>query len=459
MSLELNKVAAAVLTGGIVAMLSGFVAGKLYHPETLEEPAYKIALPDSGGEKEEAPKKQSILPLIASADVEAGKKQTSKCSACHTFTEGGADGVGPNLWNIVGSEPAHVAGYSFSDALLKLKDEGKNWDYKNLSDFLEDPKGYAPGTKMAFAGLRKIDQRADLIAYLRTLSSSPVPLPPKEEAAKPEDGADEKAEGATDTASVEAPKAEETKAGEEPKAEEAPAAAAEAPKAEDSSTAAAEAPKSEEPKAEEAAEAPKAEESTTAAAEAPKAEETTTAATAEAPKTEETATAAEAPKADETETVSAEAPKAEEAAASEAPKEEAAAAATGAAASGGEPQSELGKLLANADIDQGKKVARKCSACHTFEEGGKNRVGPNLYGIIGKVAGEGDGFKFSKAMAAKGAEGYTWTYEHLDQYLANPREAIPGNKMTFPGLKKPQDRADVIAYIRSLAKDPPPLPN
>ncbi|MEQ8654904.1 MAG: cytochrome c family protein [Kiloniellales bacterium] len=441
MSLEMNKVAAAVLTGGIVAMLSGFVAGKLYHPETLEEPAYKIALPEGSGEKPKAPKEESILPLLASANVEAGKKQTSKCAACHTFTEGGADGVGPNLWGIVGSEPAHVAGYSFSDALLKLKDEGKTWNYTHLNDFLTDPKGYAPGTKMAFAGLRKIDQRADVIAYLRTLSSSPVPLPSKEEIEAVEGksgGEEEKTEATTDdttkTAAAEAPKAQDTKTEK--------AATAEAPKAEDEKAAAAEAPKAEDEKAA-AAEAPKAEDEKAAAAEAPKAED-------------EKAAAAEAPKAEESQTASTDAPKAEEAVASEAPKEEAAAA---AAPPAGEPQSELGKLLANADIEKGKKVARKCTACHTFDEGGKNRVGPNLYGVIGKVAGEGDGYKFSKAMAAKGAEGYTWTYEHLDQYLENPRKAIPGNKMTFPGLKKEQDRADVIAYIRSLAKDPPPLPN
>ncbi len=445
MSLEMNKVAAAVLTGGIVAMLSGFVAGKLYHPETLEEPAYKIALPDTGGEKEKAPKEESILPLIASADVEAGKKQTSKCSACHTFTEGGANGVGPNLWGIVGSEPASVAGFSFSDALQNLKSEGKKWDYKDLDAFLADPKGYAPGTKMAFAGLRKIDQRADVIAYLRTLSTSPVPLPSKEETEKA-DGDDTKkteAEGAssdaTETASAEAPKAEETKAAEEPKAEETTAAAT--PKAEDKA-AAEDAPKAEDKAA--AEEAPKTEEAATAAADAPKADEGDTAAAA-------------APKAEESKSASAEAPKADEKAAAEAPKEEQVAAAP--AAAGGESESELGKLLAGADIDKGKKVARKCTACHTFDEGGKNRVGPNLYGIIGKTAGEGEGYKFSKAMAAKGAEGYTWTYQHLDDYLANPRKAIPGNKMTFPGLKKPQDRADVIAYIRSLAKDPPPLPN
>ncbi len=398
MSLEINKVAAAVLTGGIVAMLSGFVAGKLYHPETLEEPAYKIALPEGGGDKPEAPKEESIIPLLASADVEAGKKQTAKCAACHSFDEGGATKVGPNLYGIVGTEHASVPGFQFSDALQKLKSEGKKWNYVDLNDFLKDPRGYAPGTKMVFAGLKKIDQRADVIAYLRTLSANPVPLPSKEEveaieqkdadkdAQKTEADSDDKS-GETKTASVEAPKAEE-----------------------------------------------------------PEAEETTTAATTE-PRAEET-------KAEGSETASTEAPKVDETKSVEAPKAEATqTAAVATTATGDSGGSELGKLLAAADVAKGKKVARKCNACHTFEEGGKNKVGPNLYDVIGKVAGESEGYKFSKAMAAEGAKGYTWTYEHLDAYLANPKKAIPGNKMTFPGMRKPQDRADVIAYIRSLSKD------
>ncbi len=441
MSLEMNKVAAAVLTGGIVAMLSGFVAGKLYHPETLEEPVYKVALPEGAGGKEEAPKEESILPLLASADVEAGKKESAKCSACHSFDEGGATKVGPNLWGIVGSEPAHVAGFNFSDALQKLNSEGKKWDYVNLSDFLKDPKGYAPGTIMQFNGVRKIKARANLIAYLRTLSNDPVPLPTKEEIEAVE-GKDEtkktEAEGAsgeeTQTAAAAPAKSDETAEApkaEEPKAEESTAAKAEEPKAEESTEAKAEEPKAEETVAATSTEAPKAEEAKT---EEPKAEEASTAAAPKAEEETKTASAAEAPKAGDTQTA-------------------AAATAAGGAAS------ELGKLLANADVDKGKKVARKCTACHTFEEGGKNKVGPNLYNIIGKTAGEGDGYKFSKALAAKGAEGYTWTYQHLDDYLANPKKAIPGNKMTFPGLKKPQDRADVIAYIRSLASDAPPLPN
>ncbi len=494
MSLEMNKVAAAVLTGGIVAMLSGFVASTLYHPETLEEPAYKIALPEGTGEgKPEEPKQQSILPLLASASVEAGQKATAKCSACHSFDEGGANKVGPNLWGIVGSEPAEVPGFQFSDALEKLKSEGKKWDYTNLDHFLTSPSSYAPGTKMTFAGIKKIDQRADVIAYLRTLSGSPVPLPSKEEieALEKKDGEPEQkteAEGAkgeeTKTASASGATGEEAKAAEEPKTEETTTAAAatsepeatgeakaaEEPKTEETTTAAAttsepeatgEAKTGEEPKAEEtqSAEAQSAETQSAetqsadsgSSAEEPKTE--TAATDTSAGGTSETAAAGEA-KADESQTASTDAAGAAtgESATAETATQTAAAATT-------EGGSELGKLLANADVDQGKKVARKCSACHTFEEGGKNRVGPNLYGIIGSLAGEVEGYKFSKAMAEKGEEGFTWTYQNLDDYLANPKQFMPGNKMTFPGLKDAQERADVIAYIRSLAKDPPPLPN
>jgi len=181
MSQEINKIAGAILTGGVVAMLSGFVAGKLYHPKTLDEPAYRVALPDEGGTKPEKPKEESILPLLASADVEAGKSATRACAACHSFDEGGPNKVGPNLWGIVDSEPASVAGYTFSPALEKLKTEGKKWTYADLDHFLKDPKDYAPGTKMTYNGMKRLQQRADVIAYLRTLSSNPAPLPTKEQ--------------------------------------------------------------------------------------------------------------------------------------------------------------------------------------------------------------------------------------------------------------------------------------
>jgi len=114
----------------------------------------------------------------------------------------------------------------------------------------------------------------------------------------------------------------------------------------------------------------------------------------------------------------------------------------------------IGPLLASADIDVGKNLAKKCAACHTFDKGGPNRIGPNLYGIVGEPIAEGKGYSFSAPLTAhKG----TWTIAELDQWLANPKAMVPGTKMTFAGLPKPQDRANVIAYLNTLSDAPKPL--
>jgi cytochrome c len=103
------------------------------------------------------------------------------------------------------------------------------------------------------------------------------------------------------------------------------------------------------------------------------------------------------------------------------------------------------------DAANGEKVFNKCKACHTLEAG-KNKIGPSLQGVIGRPAGALEGFKFSDAMKAAGTGGMVWDEQTMDQYLAKPKEFITGNKMPFPGLPKPEDRADVIAYIKSQMK-------
>lgn len=121
-------------------------------------------------------------------------------------------------------------------------------------------------------------------------------------------------------------------------------------------------------------------------------------------------------------------------------------------AAGPEP---LGPLLASASVDAGKDVAKKCAACHTFDKGGPNRVGPNLYGVFdGPVAEDRGGFAFSDALKKKGG---TWTVDALNDWLFKPGAYVKGTKMTFIGLPKAKDRADVIAYLNSLSDSPKPL--
>jgi cytochrome c len=112
-------------------------------------------------------------------------------------------------------------------------------------------------------------------------------------------------------------------------------------------------------------------------------------------------------------------------------------------------------MMATASVEKGQAAAKQCQACHTFEKGGPNRVGPNLWGIVGRPRASESGFNYSAAMKAKGG---TWTFGELYAFLANPRGNIPGTNMTFAGLARGQQRADVIGFLNTFSDSPMPLP-
>ncbi|MDP9196550.1 MAG: cytochrome c family protein [Pseudomonadota bacterium] len=175
---ESNKVFAAVLLAGLVAMMSGFIAHVLSEPEMPEKNAYVVEVPQAGqgpGTASTAPAgPEDIRPLLASADLAAGQKITRACAACHSFDKGGPDKVGPNLWGVVGGPKAHRSGFSYSAA---MQGAGGEWSYDELNHFLFSPKGYISGTKMVYGGVKDTKDRANLIAWLRSQADSPRPLP------------------------------------------------------------------------------------------------------------------------------------------------------------------------------------------------------------------------------------------------------------------------------------------
>jgi cytochrome c len=169
MGMEFNKIFAALLVAGIVAMFSGFIAHLVIHPKHVEEDAYKVEVADTGaaGGGAAAPAEaEPIADLMAGADVAQGEKVAKVCAACHTFESGGANKVGPNLAGIVGAKHAHKGDFAYSDA-MKTK-SGDTWSVDALNSFLWNPKKAIPGTKMTFAGVKKPEDRAALIKWLQT---------------------------------------------------------------------------------------------------------------------------------------------------------------------------------------------------------------------------------------------------------------------------------------------------
>jgi cytochrome c len=179
-SFEFNKLAAGVLVALIVWMVTGIVAEELVPSEkpakdayTIAEAAAPAAAPE--GAAPAASEKPAPIPadLLAKADATAGEAIAKKCAACHTFDKGGPNRVGPNLYGVIGRPRASVDGFTYSDAVKKL---GGNWQPQDIAAFIFNPKAYAPGTKMGFAGLPKPEDRANVLAFLNKQSDKPVDL-------------------------------------------------------------------------------------------------------------------------------------------------------------------------------------------------------------------------------------------------------------------------------------------
>jgi cytochrome c len=179
-SFTLNKIAGAVLMVLLLTMGVGIVSDVIFEPTIPGKPGYEIVVSseaDSTPSAEAVPEVVPISERLAAASAESGAKVFKKCAACHTVEEGGANKVGPALWEVVGRKPAAHEGFAYSAAMTAFAGEHDAWTFEALDHFLAKPKDYIKGTAMGFAGLRKPEDRADLIAYMREQASNPVPLP------------------------------------------------------------------------------------------------------------------------------------------------------------------------------------------------------------------------------------------------------------------------------------------
>ena len=174
-SFEWNKIAGWGLASGVAVLGLIIVSDMVFETETPEKPGYAIDAPEETAAGPVAAVEKPIAFYLASADPVKGAASFKKCAACHTITKGGANGIGPNLYGIVGADHAHVAGFGYSSVMVAKK--GEPWTFDGLSSWIQSPKTYMPGNKMSFAGIGKAEERANILAYLNQNSDKPQPLP------------------------------------------------------------------------------------------------------------------------------------------------------------------------------------------------------------------------------------------------------------------------------------------
>lgn len=175
-SFEMNKILGAILGTCLVLQAMSIAAGAIFATEPPAKPGFNIVVPKAAtGGQEQAPaeKVPPLAQVLASADAKRGEDSAKVCQACHTFEKGGPAKVGPNLWGVVGRMRASMPGFDYSSGMKAM---GGTWTPDDLYEFLAHPQAYVQGTKMTFAGLSRPQTRADVIAYLNTLSDNPQPL-------------------------------------------------------------------------------------------------------------------------------------------------------------------------------------------------------------------------------------------------------------------------------------------
>jgi cytochrome c len=176
-SFEFNKIAGAVLATGLLVLGLKNFGGELFHAEAPEKPGFAIAVAEAGatGGDAAAPAAVPLPVLLAKADKDKGMASAKACVACHDFTKGGPNKVGPALYGVVSRKMGTEAGFAYSEGFKAMGD--KAWDFDALDAWLKAPKEYIKGTKMAFGGISNAQDRANVILYLDSLADTPVPLP------------------------------------------------------------------------------------------------------------------------------------------------------------------------------------------------------------------------------------------------------------------------------------------